>query len=111
MANVEQQLRSWMPLAQASEAESFSSVPEQHVKRRLIQAQSTAIARAMASICNDEQGSFGVMSGHDRNTLSLSARLMRIQHRRGLQPISLVREIRNPLVDLSMLTEDGKVRR
>jgi hypothetical protein len=26
----------------------------------------------MASICNDEQGSFGVMSGHDRNTLSLS---------------------------------------
>jgi len=26
----------------------------------------------MASICNDEQGSFGVMSGHDRNTLSLA---------------------------------------
>jgi hypothetical protein len=26
----------------------------------------------MASICNDEQGSFDVMSGHDRNTLSLS---------------------------------------
>jgi hypothetical protein len=26
----------------------------------------------MASICNDEQVSFGVMSGHDRNTLSLS---------------------------------------
>jgi len=26
---------------------------------------------AMASICNDEQGSFGVMSGHDRKTLSL----------------------------------------
>ncbi|MBW8828407.1 MAG: hypothetical protein JF606_03040 [Burkholderiales bacterium] len=25
----------------------------------------------MASICNDEQGSFGVMSGHDRNALSL----------------------------------------
>ncbi|MBW8831685.1 MAG: DUF4810 domain-containing protein [Burkholderiales bacterium] len=25
----------------------------------------------MASICNDVQGAFGVMSGHDRNTLSL----------------------------------------
>ncbi|MBW8831020.1 MAG: hypothetical protein JF606_16670 [Burkholderiales bacterium] len=25
----------------------------------------------MASICNDEQGAFGVMSGHDRKTLSL----------------------------------------
>jgi len=24
----------------------------------------------MASICNDEQGAFGVMSGHDRKTLS-----------------------------------------
>jgi hypothetical protein len=27
----------------------------------------------MASICNDERASFGVMSGHDRLTLSLSA--------------------------------------
>ena len=26
----------------------------------------------MASICNDERASFGVMSGHDRKTLSLS---------------------------------------
>jgi len=26
----------------------------------------------MASNCNDEHGPFGVMSGHDRNTLSLS---------------------------------------
>ena len=26
----------------------------------------------MASICNDEQGCFGVMSGHDRKTLRLS---------------------------------------
>jgi hypothetical protein len=42
----------------ASEVESFSSVPAHHVKRHLIQAQSTAIARAMASICNDEQGGF-----------------------------------------------------
>ena len=35
-------------------------------------AQSTAIARAMARICNDERATFGVMSGHDRKTLSLS---------------------------------------
>ena len=26
----------------------------------------------MASICNDERGRFGVLSGHDRKTLSLS---------------------------------------
>jgi hypothetical protein len=43
---------------QDSEAESISSVSEQHVKRRLIQAQSAAIARAMASVCNDEQEAF-----------------------------------------------------
>ena len=29
----------------------------------------------MASICNDERASFGVMSGHDRKTLSLSVAL------------------------------------
>ena len=29
----------------------------------------------MASICNDERGRCGVLSGHDRKTLSLSARL------------------------------------
>jgi|GEM_PF-6451772 len=38
-------------------------MPEQHVKRHLIYAHSAAIARAMASICNDEQKSFSVMSG------------------------------------------------
>ena len=27
----------------------------------------------MASICNDERGAFGVMSGHERKTLRLSA--------------------------------------
>ncbi len=27
----------------------------------------------MASICNDERALFGVVSGHDRKTLSLSA--------------------------------------
>ena len=56
-----------------SEAESFSSVPEQRARRRPIEAQSAAIARAMARIGNDERASTGVMSGHDRKTLSLSA--------------------------------------
>ena len=55
-----------------SEAESFSSVPEQRARRRPIEAQSAAMARAMASIGNDERASSGVMSGHDRKTLSLS---------------------------------------
>jgi len=45
-------------------------VTEQRVKRRPVQAQSTAIARAVARICNNERASFGVMSGHDRKTLS-----------------------------------------
>ena len=35
-------------------------------------AQSAAIARAMASLCNDERGCFGVQGGHGRKTLSLS---------------------------------------
>jgi hypothetical protein len=47
-------------------------VPEQRVKAPLIEAQSAAIARAMASIGNAEQGCFGVMSGHARKTLRLS---------------------------------------
>jgi hypothetical protein len=70
----------------SSEAESFSSVPEQRVKRHLIQAQSAAIARSMASICNDEQGSFDVMSGHDRNTLSLTATTLTDQTNLGINP-------------------------
>jgi len=36
-------------------------------------AQSTAMARAMARICNEERVCLGVTSGHDRKTLSLSA--------------------------------------
>jgi len=56
-----------------SEAESFSSVAEQRARRRPIKAQSTAIAGAMANICNAERASSGVMSGHDRKILSLSA--------------------------------------
>ncbi len=56
-----------------SEAEGFSSMAKQRSKRRPIEARSTAIAWAMASIRNDERASFGVMSGHDRKILSLSA--------------------------------------
>ena len=48
----------------ASEPESFSDVAERRVQRRPIEAQSTAIARAMASICNDERVALGVTSGH-----------------------------------------------
>jgi len=47
-------------------------VPEQRARKWPIEAQSTAIARAMASICNDERALSGVLSGHDRKTLSLS---------------------------------------
>ena len=54
-----------------SEPESFSAMPERRAKAPLIKAQSTAIAWAMASICNAEQGSFGVTSGHGRKTLRL----------------------------------------
>ena len=56
----------------SSEPESFSDVLEQRAETHLIQAQSAAIALAMASICNNEQGCFGVMSGHERKTLRLS---------------------------------------
>ncbi len=47
-------------------------VPEQRTKTRPIKAQSTAIAQAMARICNAERVRFGVVSGHERKTLSLS---------------------------------------
>ena len=45
---------------------------EQRPKTCPIQAQSTPIATAMGSICNDKRVRFGVVSGHDRKTLSLS---------------------------------------
>jgi hypothetical protein len=63
--------------ASSSEAESSSGVSEQRARRRPIEAQSAAIARAMASICNDELAPSGLMSGHDRKTLSLSGRAKR----------------------------------
>ena len=44
-------------------------MPERRAKRWPIQAQSAAIAWAMASICNDDRAAFGGMSGHDRKTL------------------------------------------
>src|SRR3990167_10980459 len=56
-----------------SEAESFSGVSERRATTCPIKAQSTAIARAMARICNAEWVRFGVVSGHERKTLSLSA--------------------------------------
>jgi len=55
-----------------SEAESFSSVTEQRVKGRPIQAQSAVIARAMARICNDDRTTFCVIGGHERKTLRLT---------------------------------------
>lgn len=66
---VEVQGRSWP----GSEAEGFLPEPEGRDKTPLIEAQSTAIARAMARICNDEQRCFGVQGGHGQKTLSLSA--------------------------------------
>ncbi len=45
---------------------------EQTAQTPLIQAQSTAMARAMARICNAEQGCLGGMSGHERFALKLS---------------------------------------
>ncbi|CAN5825893.1 hypothetical protein BH11PSE8_BH11PSE8_35050 [soil metagenome] len=47
-----------------SEPVNESGVPEQRAQRRLIEAQTGAIARAMARICNEEQAPLGVMSGH-----------------------------------------------
>jgi hypothetical protein len=54
-----------------SEAESFSDMDEQCARKWSIKAQSAAIARAMASICNAERALSGVMSAHERKTLSL----------------------------------------
>ena len=56
-----------------SEAGSFSGVTEQRPQECPIKAQSTAMARAMARICNAERVLLGLVSGHERKTLSLSA--------------------------------------
>ena len=57
-----------------SEPESFLPVPERRVKTPRTETQSTAIAQAMARICNDEPGCFGVQGGHRQKTLRLSLR-------------------------------------
>jgi phosphoribosylglycinamide formyltransferase-1 len=66
----------------SSEAENKSGVSEQVVKTRLIEAQSAAIPRGIASICNDERACFGGMSGHGGFVLSLSGGMAR-KRRRG----------------------------
>ena len=57
----------------ASEFVNISAVSGGRVKSTSIEAQSTAIAQAMASICNKERGRFGVQGGHGRNVHKLSA--------------------------------------
>lgn len=55
-----------------SEVESPSTAPERGAKAAPIESQSTALAAAMASICNDERGHFGAQGGHGGVTPSLS---------------------------------------
>ena len=55
-----------------SEGESKFTVAEQTVQTRPIKAQSTAIARAMARICNAEWVCLGGMRGHGGFALTLS---------------------------------------
>ena len=68
-------------------------MPEQRTKTRPIKAQSTAIARAMARICNAERVRFGVVSGHGRKALSLSVlysqRLMAQEGQRTVAPLQI----------------------
>ena len=45
---------------------------EQRAQTPLVEAQSADMARAMSSICNDDQGCLGLMSGHERKPLTLS---------------------------------------
>ena len=47
-----------------SEGVNEFDVPEQTAQTRPIKAQSTAVARATASICNAERVRLGGMSGH-----------------------------------------------
>ena len=57
-----------MPHPLRSEAESFLGVPEQRTKTCPIKAQSTAIARAMARICNAERVRFNVKETYLRTS-------------------------------------------
>ncbi|MFM7849855.1 MAG: hypothetical protein ACKO8N_15070, partial [Rubrivivax sp.] len=51
------------PARKGSELVKYSGAPERAFQRVPIQAQSTAVARATASICNDERGRLGRTSG------------------------------------------------
>ncbi len=62
------------PPFDTSEGVNESGVPEQTVRRRPIKAQSAAVARATASICNAEWASLGGMSGHGGFVHTLSGR-------------------------------------
>jgi len=50
------------------------------------------MARAMASICNDEQRCFGVQGGHGQKTLSLSGALYNAgtPHRADRRPATIL---------------------
>jgi amino acid adenylation domain-containing protein len=65
--------------APASERGSRSNVAEQRVQRRPIETQSTATARAAASMCNDERAALGVLSGPAQETPTLSATAQGVQ--------------------------------
>ena len=56
----------------ASEAERELGVPERAPQSAAGKAQSTAVARATARICNAAGGVLGCQGGHDRFPLSLS---------------------------------------
>ncbi len=72
-------------MAVGSEGVNESGVAEQTVQGCAIEAQSAAIARAMASICNDEGVHLGGMSGHVGFVHTFSARQGQ-DHGRGFQP-------------------------
>ncbi len=56
----------------ASEGVNISGAPERGARLRPIKAQSTAVARATASICNAEWARYGGASGHGGYVHTLS---------------------------------------
>jgi hypothetical protein len=69
-----------------SEGVNEPGVPEQRARTRPIKAQSAAIARAMASICNAEWPCSGVMSGHVGFVRTFSGVALRSLVLRGVPP-------------------------
>ena len=59
-------------------------------------AQSAAIARALASICNDERAFLGVMIGHERKTLRRSALGRGIGHFTVIEPPAITSPADHP---------------